>query len=641
MPRRHKDAPGQRFLFGDAAPTPPPPPSVAAEPVKRDRAWEDLSVSSRDHPSPPRPLPGSIAELSAQCNLGLIDPTHLGYRPGQVACIADVCAQTTNVAINAPTGSGKTIVALVLAARSLHAGANVLYLTPFDHLVEQTERSAARLLRLPAARRHAIRDDASPDDRAALYAKELMRPESQLLIATPGKLLNDIVSGRFSTDIAHSFGLVIFDECHFAFGDLPYPRLMHFFRERGCRLVGLTGTMGKDSDHRSRILENLGATGMYSLESPTLKRTIHPPVLLTLDDTLTLAAEQLGAVLRHRLDALTQNLGRYALRCGHADVADEAARIESTLLSGSRFTVPVKLQILELQRTLQEVRSRYPLHGHYLKVLSQGYGIDHLQQLHERLTQSGRYAFLALAAEKLLLRHVPELRDAKLPNYLRSIYQDADVLEVYRAVAGDSPFARVLELRTLADTVCAFPDVGITPTSRGSKIRGAILEELRRGLCAHPVRDHPKETELFRLLERDAWNGRKTPTIVFVKFVDVARFLVDRINRHPDLRARAGLFVGQSHKMEFDRAETIRRFEAGELDVIVATSALETGQDTQAAERLVHYTQTSEAISNKQRIGRVGRSGRGGEVLFFVTAHYEERIYFAGRANSRKMEKLD
>jgi ERCC4-related helicase len=649
MARRH-DAPGQGFLFGDqparvnkVTPGTPDPFSTP---------HEDAQLVRRVEAGLPERIPKTIDGLIATCALGFLNPRHFGYRPGQVECIADICATTANIAVKGGLGSGKTNVALAVAARSLHAGDNVLYLTPFDKLVEQTEAAATHFLTLPKERLHAVREDWSPTDRATLYNGPLRMSGGRLVISTPGKILNDLSAGRLPLELARSFRLAIFDECHLAFGRLPYVELMQFFSRVETRLIGFTGTMGKDREQRHTVLENLGVETIYTLNSPPLKRTIVPPRILDLGDTLTLAAENLSAVAKARLTELADFLEICAGRRDHPEVLPVVGRMRADFLTGARFDMPVKKAILALHHDIRGIVKSHPHEGVYFQAVSRAYEIDHLQQLHERLTRYGRYAFLRLAADKLLALNVPELRDAPepkrgrtprgsaLPRYIEAVYRDTDVLTAYATVAAKTPFALVPDLHTFSTVLRAFPGVAADTKLKGTKVRGAVLDSMRQGLLEHPVSDHPKEAELFRILDDDQWRSERKPTIVFVGLVDSARFLVDRINRDERLGARAALFIGAGHKTGADRSETIRRFEAGEIDVIVATSALETGQDTQAARRVVLYTQTSEAISLAQRMGRAGRSGHGGEIVFLVTKHYE-RQYFAGRSNLRKMNGLE
>jgi len=641
---RHHDAPGQGFLFPDE-PRPQRINKTIAVPAQRGAEWPhagELALSGR-----PEPLPASIAELIERCSLSILDRNRFGYRVGQVECIYDICTSERNFAVQGALGSGKTNVALAVAARYLAQGESVIYLTPFDNLVGQTAERAAQILSFDGSRIHALRDDSSPKKRLQLYTTQLTAPGGHLIVATPGKILNDIIEERLDNERLAPLRLAIFDECHLAFGRLPYVELMERFRANGSRLLGFTGTMGKDKEQRSVILENLAVKEIYSIATPALKRTIHPPRILELEPNLTLAAEQLGSVARGILTSLTDHLTTLAADFEDHHTGEIALNLRERHLTGTRFTMPVKKGILAIHRDVRELLSLHAGDGAYYKAVTLAHAVDQVQQLHDRLTRFGRYAFLRLAADKLLALNIPDLRDeppsaggkrsrSDLPRYVGRVYGDTDVLEAYRMVAEGTPFAHVPELSSIATALRAIAGEPDRKGLQGRELRQQLLEGLRNELAWHDYSDHPKEAAVFSILGHEAGRTDRKPTIIFVELVEAARFLVDRIHSTKDLETRAVLCVGSGHDVGMGRDEAIRAFETGEAHVIVATSALEVGQDTQTARRIINYIQTPEAIRLAQRMGRAGRQGAGAEIIDLVTKHYEPQ-YFAGRANLRKM----
>ena len=643
MPRHH-DAPGQGFLFPDEPKrvnrTTPAPLNVNTDWGEETRL-PALGSGSSDS------LPPSIGALIERCNLSLLDRNRFGYRRGQVECIYDICSTPKNFAVKGALGSGKTNVALAVAAQYLSRGESVIYLTPFENLVSQTAERAAQILLIEETRIHTVRDDWTPKKRGRLYTLDLAVPEGHLVITTPGKILNDIIAGRIDTTQIARLKLAIFDECHLAFGKLPYVELMERFTTSGARLLGFTGTMGKDKAQRAIILQNIGVNEIYSLATPVLKQTVLPPKIVELDPTLTVAAEQLGSVAKSILTALTDHLSGLAVDFGDEDTGEVSHAIRERHLAGPRFAMPVKKAILTIHREVRELVALHSSNGAYYQAATLAHALDQVQQLHDRLTRFGRYAFLRLAADKLLALNIPDLREEKpaktaqrtrasLPRYVHYVYRDHDVLEAYHAVAAGTPFEVVPKLATVAAALRAIPGEPARIGLAGAELRQDLLAALRQQLAWHDYSDHPKEAAVFSILARDAGRPDRKPTIIVVEQVEAARFLVDRIHTTKDIETRAVLCVGAGHDVEMSRTEAIRAFDSGAAHVIVATSALEVGQDTQTARRISNYIQTPEAIRWAQRTGRAGRDGTGAEIIDLVTKHYEPQ-YFAGRANVKKM----
>lgn len=640
---RHHDAPGQGFLFPDE---PAGIPRPSAERPRTTERWDhDATLPV---PTLPRRsfVPTSIPELIERCSLKPLKPERFEYRSGQVGCIFDICSTSMNFAVKGALGSGKTNVALAAAAQLLGKGQSVLYLTPFDNLVGQTAERATEILSLAPDQLHPIRDDSTPKKRERLYRSEISTVGGHLIVATPGKILNDIIEGRLDRETMGRIALVVFDECHLAFGDLPYVELMERFRANGSRLLGFTGTMGKDRAQRAVILKNLGVREIYSLETPVLQRTIVPRVV-ELEPSLTVAAEQLGGVARSLTIRLVDHLAGLALDFGHAETGDIAAAIRERHLDTPRFSMPVKKGVLEIHGKVRHLLSLHPENGAYYQAATLTHALDQVHQLHDRLTRFGRYAFLRLATDKLLALQIPDLRDERasgekrrtqrrVPRYVELVYRDNDVREAFATVARKTPFEEVPQLRSVAAALRAIPGDPHRLGLEGAELRRLLLDGLREQLALHDYSDHPKEAAVLSILGHDAGEPKRKPTIIFVELVEAARFLVDRIHTTKDIDTKAVLCVGSGHEVTMKREEAIRAFDSGEAHVIVATSALEVGQDTQTAERIINFIQTPEAIRLAQRMGRAGRSGGGAEIIDLVTKHYEPQ-YYAGRSNLKKM----
>ncbi len=200
-------------------------------------------------------------------------PAPLEYleRPGIRAGTVEKRAYQVNLAVAAlsrpsmivlPTGLGKTVVAVIVAADHLndHPGEKVLMLAPTKPLVEQHAKFLREHLEAPDGRSPeqwipAFSGSLHGDKRAAAWEK------AGVIVATPQVIANDILADRYPL---REVSLVIFDEAHRATGDYPYVWISERFHHEnpyGNRL-GLTASPGSSAEKILEVCNNLGLRGM-------------------------------------------------------------------------------------------------------------------------------------------------------------------------------------------------------------------------------------------------------------------------------------------------------------------------------------------------------------------------------------------
>ena len=156
-----------------------------------------------------------------------------------------------------PTGLGKTVIAVLLAAELLRAhDGKVLFLAPTRPLVQQHADSFARWL-VPL--------------RSARFTGTVRRPvregaweSADVVFATPEIVKNDLDAGRYRLD---DVMLIVFDEAHHAVGKYVYvPIAARYAAERpgAGRILGLTASPGGRDE---RIEEVVGALGVRRIEA--------------------------------------------------------------------------------------------------------------------------------------------------------------------------------------------------------------------------------------------------------------------------------------------------------------------------------------------------------------------------------------
>jgi ATP-dependent RNA helicase RhlE len=125
-----------------------------------------------------------------------------------------------------------------------------------------------------------------------------------------------------------------------------------------------------------------------------------------------------------------------------------------------------------------------------------------------------------------------------------------------------------------------------------------LAHEEKLGALAHELRDEGR--------------GR---TLVFVRTKRGADRLVKRLRAH-DLPAVAM----HGDKSQSQREKALRRFEAGDVDTLVATDVAARGIDVADITHVINFDAPGDRDAYVHRVGRTGRAGRTGAGVSFVLA---------------------
>ena len=143
-----------------------------------------------------------------------------------------------------PTGLGKTIVALRIAAEFADKG-KILILAPTKPLVDQHRATFEDLM--PGITIGMLNGMMAPGKRGGIVAS------SDIVISTPQCIANDLESGSYDLD---AFSLVIFDEAHRATGNYAYVTVAPYCPVK-CRMIGMTASPGSDVNRIEEVCMNL------------------------------------------------------------------------------------------------------------------------------------------------------------------------------------------------------------------------------------------------------------------------------------------------------------------------------------------------------------------------------------------------
>ena len=192
-----------------------------------------------------------------------IAPDKIEERRYQIS-MAKACLNSDTLVI-LPTGLGKTIVALYVAATILEKTRKVLLLAPTKPLVDQHSVVFSELLK----------------DTKVGVMNGLMKPESRskiiedndLIVSTPQSVANDLESGKYDLS---DFGLVIYDEAHRGTGNYSYVKVAEHCTPDILSL-GLTASPGSDVKKVEEVCRNLNLVriDMRMDDDPDVSPYIH------------------------------------------------------------------------------------------------------------------------------------------------------------------------------------------------------------------------------------------------------------------------------------------------------------------------------------------------------------------------------
>ncbi len=181
----------------------------------------------------------------------MVVPDSLEQRHYQQSIADSVNKRSTLVVL--PTGMGKTIIAILVVAETLRTKrGKILFMAPTKPLVEQ---------HLRFLKKHVISEppvlltgETPPAKRKKMWN------ESQIIVATPQVISNDLVSGQIDLN---NVSLIVFDEAHRAVGDYAYVFIGEKYRRvKSGHALGMTASPGNDPDKILEVCENINIEGV-------------------------------------------------------------------------------------------------------------------------------------------------------------------------------------------------------------------------------------------------------------------------------------------------------------------------------------------------------------------------------------------
>lgn len=196
-----------------------------------------------------------------------------------------------NTLVILPTGLGKTVVAVRVAAEYLSSG-KILILAPTKPLVDQHMGFFSRTLADTTVSE--MNGNMKPETREGIIAA------SDVVVSTPQCVANDLEAGRYTMD---GFSLVIYDEAHRGVGNYAYVHVAHYCG-KGIRSIGMTASPGSDTSKIEEVCINLHLRriDIRSDEDPDVSPYIHYTFVNRIEVNIPQDIQDISVLLKTMLD---------------------------------------------------------------------------------------------------------------------------------------------------------------------------------------------------------------------------------------------------------------------------------------------------------------------------------------------------
>lgn len=399
---------------------------------------------------------------------------------------------------------------------------------------------------------------------------------ASIVAATPQSIENDLVTGRI--DLAE-IALLVFDEAHRAVGDYAYVFLAQRY--------------------------------MKQAKAPLI---------------LALTASPGGTV--EKIQDVCKNLFIKNIEIKSQQDSDVAPYVNEIKVRWE--TVELPKEFFEIKELLEEFLKDQLL---FLKKL--GYA---------RNISSSFMRKKDLLALQVQIRKDFAVRAAKNP----LIYQAASKLAALLKV---SHAELLLETQGISMLQAYFEKIKSTAEQSGSpKALKTILadEGIQKAMnLCRQLSDkktlHPKQERLREILLKQFRENPNSRVIVFNHYRESVRAITEFLKQFPEIKPLR--FVGQATKendtgmKQSEQVETIKSFERGEYNCLVASSVAEEGLDIPSVDLVIFYEPVPSEIRMIQRRGRTGRLSKGDVIILMAKRTRDEAFYWSAVSKEKKMHK--
>jgi ERCC4-related helicase len=206
-----------------------------------------------------------------------------------------------NTLLILPTGLGKTVVAVIVAANVLSSGKKVVVLAPTKPLVEQHFDTFTA--DLPDTKVGTMNGNMPPSKRAYVFGL------NDMIVTTPQVVENDLENNMY--DLA-DVGLVVYDEAHRAVGNYAYVTVAKHYRGL---VLGMTASPGSDPNKMREVCDNLNIqrVDMRTEDDPDVSPYVHDIFINRIEVNMPDDLTRIISLLNKLMDPYVDDLVRMGL----------------------------------------------------------------------------------------------------------------------------------------------------------------------------------------------------------------------------------------------------------------------------------------------------------------------------------------
>lgn len=622
-----------------------------------------------ESPEPPTVPPDreSFAELTGR---SLMLGEEFQYLLPQIRTIMHLDSSNRDTIVAAPTGSGKTFMALAYLAKELSkAEGKAAVLTRQVKLVDQICRDAEGVLELNEGEKVQVTGRTDPAARKDLYD----RPHAKLFCATPHVICSDLKQPRpgdlFSPgteagQLSEHLNLkdlreIFLDEVHQTKGDDPYSKFLNYVKEHDIdvRLIGVSATPARNK----KELEELKARFRTEPECIRFELTPWPKKFpshpVTIPPSIRVKARPLEDAIQSchsRVVEMVQRLNVPELepvalelltRVGRDLATARESRTKGFVRQISSLPYP-KAQEAEpddiyKERIKELKRERTNLIEHV-------YTLGALGRYHRYLVTTGVFFFLDRLGREIVDAEVTRakndhgkqvsamfVRSKDSQNwFFQMLFRNPELRgyrlqlrETFKAFSQGTQYEGILyakSLRELAESTPGISHEGVKilaehrgvglpkgPYKRISALKNAVFDEMRKDLAQRDDwYDGPATEKVIDLVREHVRRERAGSVLVETKFYHDAVFMSEVIKRRlREFGVKSGEAAGSRYMSERDVNLSIEKTAVGEFQVLVATEFLQEGHNIRGSNTLIAKHQPGRVDGFMQLIGRAGRYG--------------------------------
>ncbi len=488
-------------------------------------------------------------------------------------------ARGANTLVVLPTGLGKTLIALMLAVDRIKKfpGTKIVFLAPTRPLADQHFKSFASNLGELFADMQLFTGEVPAERRKKIFQS------AEIIFSTPQCIANDLGSGLYTLE---EVSLLVIDEAHRCLKNYDYTKVVEHYKRQAQhqRILGLTASPGSEEKNIREICEHLDVREieLRTRDSEDVKVYLQELDFKKVEVPFPIEFQEIKVLLRRIYESKVEELRKRNLLFGPAN----------------------KITLLQLQNRLaRQIGSKNFTAMIGMSTTAQAIKISHALELLETQTLFG------------------------LKEYLDGLVKQANEKKskgVQRLVKEGDFIAALISLNSL------------------------LAQKI----------EHPKVEECAVIVENQFKDNPKSKVIIFTQFRDTAGVIVERLKRINDgliskdtkkIEAifpiiKPSTFFGQAKKKETgysqkEQKAVLAKLNAGEFNVLVATSIGEEGLDISEVSTVIFYEPIPSAIRKIQRTGRTARLAPGKLFILITKDTRDVAYHYAAIAREKKMHR--